>query len=124
MEHVAKIEVKDIPNCSDIKLVKISGELDITNSDSIRKTIEQCIDSGFAKLLFDLSDLKFIDSSGNLSLINAHVRAKRQGGDIKLCRVSQNIRELFEVIGVAKLIPVYDSYAEALFSFQKGEEKT
>ncbi|MDD4908044.1 MAG: STAS domain-containing protein [Candidatus Omnitrophica bacterium] len=121
MEHVAKVEIKDIPNCTDVKLIKIIGELDITNADAVRRAIEQCMDGGFSKLLFDLSELKFIDSSGNLSLINAHVRARRQGGDVKLCRVNQNVKELFNVIGVAKLIPIYDSYADALFSFQKEE---
>jgi stage II sporulation protein AA (anti-sigma F factor antagonist) len=124
MDHVAKVEVKDIPNCSDVKLVKIAGELDITNADSVRRAIDQCMDKGCSNVLFDLSDLKFIDSSGNLSLINAHVRAKRQGGDVKLCRVNQNVKDLFNVIGVAKLIPIYDSYADALFSFKKEEEKT
>jgi anti-anti-sigma factor len=122
MEHVAKVEVKDIPNVADVKLIKIIGELDITNADAVRRAIEQCMDNGFSKLLFDLSELKFIDSSGNLSLINAHVRARRQGGDVKLCRVSQNVKELFNVIGVAKLISIYDSYADALFSFKKEGE--
>lgn len=117
-----KIEVNDIPNHDDIKLVKIAGELDTVSVYTVKTTIESCILKGVVNFIFDLGELKFIDSSGNFALVSLYMKAKKLGrgrGGISLFNVNTNIKEIFEMIGISKLITIYDSYEEALLSFKK-----
>ena len=114
-----KLEVKDIAGRDDIKLVKITGDLDVINAESFRKAIDAYITKGCLNLLFDLKDLRFIDSVGNLSLINIYMKAKREGGHVKIFGVNKNVKEVLDVIGVLKIIPMYESYEEALLSFKE-----
>ena len=113
MQGDIKIEIEDIANRK-IKLVRIIGELDVLSSDSFRKMIGSYIDSGFINLIFDLENLRFIDSVGNLSLVNVYMKAKRAGGYINFFGVSENIKEILDVIGTAKIIPIYESFEKAL----------
>lgn len=117
-----KIEVNDIPGHDDTKLVKINGELDTVSVYNVKTTIESYILKGIVNFIFDLGELKFIDSSGNFAFVSLYMKAKKLGkgrGGITLFNVNGNIKEIFDMIGISKLINIYDSYEEALLSFKK-----
>ncbi len=117
-----KVEVNDIPDHDDIKLVKIGGELDTVSVYNVKTTIESYILKGVFNFIFDLGELKFIDSSGNFAFVSLYMKAKKLGrgkGGISLFNVNPNIKEIFEMIGISKLINIYDSYEEAMLSFKK-----
>ena len=118
MNGYPQIEVKDIPGYENMKLVKISGELDMVTTDSLRKLIDSYIAGGCLNLIFDLEALTFIDSIGNLALLSAHMIAKKKGGGIKLFGINDKIREILDVAGVSKIIPIYATYEEALQSLK------
>jgi anti-anti-sigma factor len=118
MQGNIKLEMQDIAS-SEIKLVKITGELDVISADSFRQTIGSYIDSGFINLIFDLENLRFIDSIGNLGLVNAYMNAKRKKGEVKFFGINENIKEVLDVIGTAKIIPIYESLEAALLDFKK-----
>lgn len=117
-----KVEVSDIPDHEDIKLVRIGGELDTVSVYNVKTTIESYILKGVVNFIFDLEDLKFIDSSGNFAFVSLYMKAKKLGrgkGGISLFNVNPNIKEIFDMIGISKLISIYNSYEEALLSFKK-----
>ena len=118
MQGNIKLEIQDIAS-SEIKLVRITGELDVTSAGSFKQTVGSYIDSGFINLIFDLENLGFIDSIGNLSLVNIYMKAKRAGGEFKFFGINDNIKEVLNVIGTAKIIPIYESLEEALLDFKK-----
>lgn len=113
MQGNIKLETEDVAG-GQIKLVRIIGELDVISADSFRQTIGSYIDSGSINLIFDLGNLRFIDSVGNLSLVNVYMKAKRTGGGINFFGVNENIKEILDVIGAAKIIPIYASFEQAL----------
>ncbi len=119
MKIFSQVEVNDIPGYEGIKLVKIPEDWDTNNNDYIRQTIEPYIDKGYVNLIFDLSKLRFIDSTGNLGLINAHIKAKRRVGSVKIFGANKNIIEIFKIIRLSELIPIYESYEDALLSFKR-----
>lgn len=120
MERKAtEVEIKDIAGYANVRLVKIVGNLDMVNAGSLSQKIESCIEKECPNLIFDLQEVNFIDSHGNLVLIKAHIKARKKGGSIKLFGINKNIREILDIIGLAKLIPVYKFYEEALASFKE-----
>jgi len=118
MQGNIKIEIEDTAGPG-IKLVRIIGELDVVSSVSFKETIGSYIDSGFINLIFDLENLRFIDSVGNLSLVNVYMKAKRAGGEINFFGINENIKEVLDVIGSAKIIHIYESFEKALLGFKK-----
>ncbi len=108
-----KLETEDVAG-GQIKLVRIIGELDVVSSGSFREKIGSYIESGFINLIFDLENLRFLDSVGNLSLVNVYMKAKKAGGEVSCFGINENIREILDAVGIAKIIRIYDSFDEAL----------
>lgn len=113
-----QVEINDVPGRKDIKLVKISGNLDVVNSDPVMQVLEFLLQKNpGVNLLFDMREVEFIDSYGNLVLIKSHMKAKKNGGAVKVFSLNKNIQDVFNIIGIAKLIPIFKFYEEALASF-------
>jgi anti-sigma B factor antagonist len=75
-------------------------------------------DQGKKKVLLNLAGVKYIDSSGIGELIANYTTISRQGGQLKLLKLTDRVQNL---LVITKLLTVFDSYddeAEALKSFQ------
>lgn len=96
-------------------LVRVRGELDHHWAAKLRQGIDQALEArGAQNLLLNLEGLTFMDSSGIGVLLGRYKRISGQGGQMALCRVSPSIVKVLEISGVPKLIPFYQSEAEAL----------
>ena len=71
-----------------------------------------------AQIVFDLSRLAFVDSSGLGAFLSClrHVHAK--GGDLKLCSLLPPVRTLFELVRMHKIFDIFNNRDEALRAFQ------
>jgi anti-anti-sigma factor len=114
MSNTPLIKIQDVAGYPGFKIISVIGELDAGNLDSLVNIVEPFIDQGWVNFLFDLSGLKFIDSSANLHLIRLHMKTRRKNGRIKIFGPHKHIRELFDLMGISKLIPVYDDLKSAL----------
>jgi anti-sigma B factor antagonist len=81
-------------------LLTLSGELDISSADSFRTTVEGIVDGGLARLVFDLTDLTFMDSSG----IAVMVYAANKVGSVELRHASTIIRRVVEATGLSEIL--------------------
>lgn len=116
MERSLKIEVNDkiITKAIDLKVIKLTGELAMNNSVNLKSTLEPLIDKGIIYMVLDMTDLRFIDSIGTLNLINIHIKTKRRGGNMAIVGINSHIREIFEAVGLTKMIMVYDTVDTAI----------
>jgi anti-anti-sigma factor len=115
-----QVEINDIPDRKNIKLIKISGNLDVINSDPVMQVLEFFLEKNpGVNLLFDMREVQFIDSYGNLVLIKCHMKAKKNGGEVKVFSLNKNIKDIFDIVGISKLIPIFKFYEDALTSFNK-----
>lgn len=121
MEKTLKVGIKDVSGHKDAKLIKVIGDLDKNSVVILNKAVEQDIEQGIINLIFDLSELDFIDSSGNLCFIRFYARMKYRGGSVKFFKINDKIREILELVGISKIIPSYESFEKVLLSFK--EEK-
>jgi len=85
-----------------VPVIKLSGEIDMSNVDSLRGAIDPVLDVGPARVDFDLSALEFMDSSGIALLLR--VAAKTQ--TVRLLQPSPLVRRLVEATGLSDVLQI------------------
>ena len=83
-------------------VIKLSGEVDMSNVDSLRTTIEPAVANVPTDVIFDLSELAFMDSSGIALLLQ--VAAKAQS--VRIRQPSALVRRMIEATGLTEVLPV------------------
>jgi anti-sigma B factor antagonist len=81
-------------------LLKLSGELDLLAADSLRRAIDNALDAVPERLVFDVSELRFIDSAGLAVLIEASSR----DGSVELRSPSAAVRRAVELTGLSDVL--------------------
>lgn len=100
-----------------ITIVTLQGEtLDASNAKALRAQLAPVLAPG-AKLVFDLTDVRFVDSSGLGVLLSCLRRVHSSGGDLKLCGMAKAVRALFELVRMNRIFEIYNSRDEALRSY-------
>jgi len=109
--NVTEEKIQDVTFC------KIEGEININTSPQLRKSFEDLIKSGEKKIIIDFSSVPYIDSSGLATLIELFQRLKKTDGKLRICNMSEKVRNVFEVTKLHKLFEIYDSRDLALEGF-------
>jgi anti-sigma B factor antagonist len=112
-----ELDVKE-RQAGDVTILDLRGEVRIgEGSIALRDAIRQLVDSGKKKMLLNLAGVSYIDSSGIGELIANYTTVSRQGGQLKLLKLTDRVQNL---LVITKLLTVFDAYedeAEALKSF-------
>jgi anti-sigma B factor antagonist len=94
----------------------VDDELDAGNAAEFKRLMMPIIDS-HAKVVVDLSRLRFVDSSGLGAFISCLRRLNAKGGDLKLCGMSKQIRTVFELVRMHRVFSIYATSEEAVQAF-------
>ena len=109
------IEIKKTSDGEDHQVVVFRGEFDKAGHSEIRDELNKFIDEFSAKtLVFDFSALKFINSEGIGYLMEIHAHLIQRGRKFVIVKVSANIEDVFETIGLKEVIPLYKDLNEFL----------
>ena len=115
---MAELDVSE-RHAGDVTILDLTGEVRLGDSSvALRDSTRKLADGGKKKILLNLADVKYIDSTGIGELIASYTTVTRQGGQLKLLNLTDRIQNL---LVITKLLTVFDSYddeAEALKSFQ------
>lgn len=84
---------------ADHTVVVVSGEVDAASSDSLRTAIFDVIEGGQPKVVIDMSEVSFIDSSGLRVLIGGYKAAESAGGSLTIGAPSDAVVRLLEITG-------------------------
>ena len=93
------------------------GRLDALTVPKFEETLREQLNQGAAYLVVDFGDVTYISSSGLRALLTARRLARGQGGDVKLCRLSRRVYEIFEMVGFTQVFGIYDSVEAAQIAF-------
>ena len=94
-----------------------SGPLDSSNVGPFRKKMDSLVENT-TKLLIDIGNITFLDSSGLGTLVAIWKSVSSKGGDLKLCRIDPSVRTVFEVTRIHRFLKIYDTEEEAVASYQ------
>lgn len=96
-------------------IVTLSGELiDRNQATKLVEEINDLLENGELKYIFDLSDLRYINSSGLNVLIQVLTRARKHGGEAIVANVSKKVNELLIITKLNTVFTVTDSVDKAI----------
>jgi anti-sigma B factor antagonist len=97
---------------SEIGIVALRGELDITRRDELREAF--ALSDNHSSVLIDLSDVTYADSSILSELLRFRAEAEAKHVRIALLIVSRQLSRLFQYAGLAEAFAVFSDRGEAL----------
>ena len=105
----------DFKSKGKLLVVELSGELDHHSAQEVRTKIDDRLDrQDIKKLIFDFSEVSFMDSSGIGVIIGRYKKLSIRNGVVVIANVSGSIKRIFELSGIFKIIKVYKSVDEAI----------
>lgn len=102
----------------DVTILDLGGKITIgEGSVALRGAIRRLLGEGKTKLLLNLGNVGYIDSSGIGELVSSFTAVNKEGGTLKLLNLTQKIQDLLAITKLLTVFDVYDSEADALSSF-------
>jgi len=88
----------------DYQVVKLSGECDLYSAPSFARAMIERIESGACRLKLDLTEVKYLDSTGVGALIRILQTAKHSGCAMFFCGISGSPREVLQMSNILLLM--------------------
>ena len=104
----------DVREVGTVTVVAPRGDVDMAVADDVRVRLTELVDRGRSRLVLDLGAVMYIDSSGLGALVAAMKHARAAGGDIKVCALETDVRALFEMTRLNKVLAVHANAQEAI----------
>jgi anti-sigma B factor antagonist len=102
-----------------VNIVDCSGRITLgEGSVVLRDTVKDLLSKGQKKILLNLCDVNYIDSSGIGELVSAYTTAKNQGGELKLLNLTKKVHDLLQITKLYTVFDVKDDEAAAVKSFR------
>lgn len=106
-----------VENHQGIAIVTLLGKsLDASNAREFKRSLAPVIEE-YTQVIFDLSKLEFVDSSGFGGILSALRQLNGKSGDLKLCSLTKTVRVLFELVRMHRLFEIFNTREEALSAF-------
>ncbi|MGZ3497611.1 MAG: STAS domain-containing protein [Vulcanimicrobiaceae bacterium] len=96
-------------------LVSVAGELDLSNSDVVRARLDE-ISPTAGRIILDLQNLDFIDSTGLSTIVRLGKQIKERGGQLAVIVTKPSIRKLFAITALDKRFALYDRVEDVRFT--------
>jgi len=103
-----------------VAVVDMSGRITLgEGSVVLRDTIRDLIGKGNKKILLNLGDVTYIDSSGIGELVSAFTAVRREGGELKLLNLTKKVHDLLQITKLYTVFDIKDDEAAAIKAFGK-----
>ena len=101
-----------------VTIVDCSGRITLgEGSITLRETVSQLLTKGQKKILLNLGEVNYIDSSGIGELVSAFTTVRKQGGELKLLYLTKKVHDLLQITKLYTVFDVKDDEAAAVKSF-------
>lgn len=97
-----------------IDVVRLPERLLMANAADARAALKEIVSKGSGRLILDLTDTTFMDSSGLAVLVSSLQAARKKNGDVYLVSMSATVRALFELTRLHTVFQIFDDEAGAL----------
>jgi anti-sigma B factor antagonist len=102
-----------------VSVVTLDGRIVLgEESNSFREKLKSMLAEGKKKIVLNMADIKYIDSTGLGTLVAVHVNAKTRGATVRLCNLGKKFHEVMQITKLLTVFDVYDTEAAAVSSFQ------
>jgi anti-sigma B factor antagonist len=101
-----------------VAVLDLSGKITMGDgSVTIRDAVKDELSKGHNKILLNLADVNYIDSSGLGELVSAYTTVKNSGGEVKLLSLTKKVQDLLQITKLYTVFDVQDDEATAIAAF-------
>ena len=101
-----------------VTIVELSGKITLGEGGiTLREEVRKLLGEGQKKIVLNLAEVNYIDSSGLGELVSAYTAVKNAGGELKLLNLTSKVRDLLVITKLVTVFDVKDDEASAVSSF-------
>ncbi len=102
----------------DVTVVDAVGRITLgEGASTFRDTVRDLASNGHKKLLLNLAEVSYIDSSGIGEMVSGFTTVTNQGGQVKLLNLTKRVKDLLQITKLYTVFEVFDDEAAAVRSF-------
>lgn len=102
----------------DVTVIDVAGRITLgEGSSNLREGIREMLAKGNKKILLNLGDVTYIDSSGIGELVSGFTSVANAGGQLKLINLTKRVKDLLQITKLYTVFEVFDDEAGAIRSF-------
>jgi anti-sigma B factor antagonist len=102
-----------------VTIVDLNGRLILgEETANLRTTLKNLVSTGQTRILLNMEDVSYIDSSGLGALVGAYTSVASQQGQLKLAKLSKKTRDLLQMTRLVTVFEVFDDEELAVDSFK------
>jgi len=106
--------IKEVRQDGSAAVVSLTGEIDLHHTPEVHKTLVAVCDRKPTRLVVDLAEVTYIDSSGIGTLVEVFRRVNGYQGKLVLCGLNERVRGVFEITKLDRFFKICNTQAEAL----------
>ena len=104
-----------------VTIVDLSGRITLgEGSVVLRDLVRELLNKGNKKILLNLGDVTYIDSSGIGELVSAFTTVRNGGGELKLLNLTKKVHDLLQITKLYTVFDIKDDETQAIQSFARG----
>jgi anti-sigma B factor antagonist len=109
----------NIRTVGDVRIVDLNGKITLGEETvTLRTTVRNLVNDGNKKIVLNLADVNYIDSSGVGELVSTYTTVTNAGGRLKLLQLTKKIQQLLAITKLLTVFDVFDNEKAAIASFQ------
>jgi anti-sigma B factor antagonist len=102
-----------------VTIIAYTGRLDSYTTQEARKLLEAALEKSPPKIVVNMKDVTFADSTALSALVVTMKRAREANGDVRLCGLQQPVRMIFELTRLDQVFEILSSEEEAVQAFNE-----
>lgn len=102
-----------------VTILDLSGRITLgEGSVTLRDTVHDALAKGSKRIILNLGEINYIDSSGIGELVSAYTSVKNAGGDLKLLNLTRKVHDLLQITKLYTVFDIKDDEASAISAFK------
>ena len=106
----------DVTERNGYSVLAVHGEVDVYTAPRFRERLIELVSEGKYRIVVDLEDVDFLDSTGLGVLVGGLKRLRTHDGDLSLVCTQARILKVFEITGLTKVFAIHESVDAAVAS--------
>jgi anti-sigma B factor antagonist len=107
----------------DVTVLNLTGRITLGGGTGVlRESIREVLDRGRKKILLNMDEVVYVDSSGLGELVSSYIMVQKAGGTLKLMKLKQLARDLIQFTKMHMVFEVYADEASAIESFKNPDK--
>ena len=90
-----------------------------TDANTFRMSLREQLSKNVSKVVIDLEELEWLNSSGLGLLVEAAIKMRQAAGDIKLARANERVKNIFAITKLEQMFEIFSTVDDAIAAFDK-----